>query len=161
MNSGVGRAGKVLRRILDLSDATSAITDEVIRAAATKKPGDLCIAICDERLRFLKSLKTWPVFGPGWGRRVAEVRGASVAMARNAAASAASAQSPGKGRIAASPAMRKTAAGAVIAAGTAATSAIVQAGGLWTASFAAAVTVLIAVAAWFAFGRWQEKRQES
>jgi lysozyme family protein len=38
-------------------------------------------AICDERLRFLKSLKTWDVFGKGWGRRVAEVRTAALAMA--------------------------------------------------------------------------------
>jgi lysozyme family protein len=37
-------------------------------------------AICDERLRFLKSLKTWRVFGKGWGRRVAEVKQAALAM---------------------------------------------------------------------------------
>lgn len=30
--------------------------------------------ICDRRLAFLKALKTWPTFGNGWGRRVADVR---------------------------------------------------------------------------------------
>ncbi|PBC02747.1 glycoside hydrolase family 108 protein [Mesorhizobium sp. WSM3860] len=30
--------------------------------------------ICDLRLAFLQHLKTWPVFGPGWSSRVAEVR---------------------------------------------------------------------------------------
>jgi lysozyme family protein len=41
----------------------------------------LIMAVCDERLRFLQSLHTWPVFGKGWGRRVAEVRRAALAMA--------------------------------------------------------------------------------
>lgn len=82
VNSGIGRAGKVLRRVLKLSDNTSAVTDDVIKAARLKDPSDVCEAICDERIAFLKGLKTWPVFGAGWGRRVAEVRRASVAMAR-------------------------------------------------------------------------------
>ena len=38
-------------------------------------------AICDERLRFLKSLKTWDVFGKGWGRRVGEVKATALEMA--------------------------------------------------------------------------------
>jgi uncharacterized protein (TIGR02594 family) len=38
-------------------------------------------AICDERLTFLHGLSTWGTFGNGWGRRVAEVRAAALAMA--------------------------------------------------------------------------------
>jgi lysozyme family protein len=81
VNSGVGRSGKVLRRVLRLPDSTSVVNDAVIAAARTSNSKALIAAICDERLRFLQSLKTWPVFGAGWGRRVAEVRAAALAMA--------------------------------------------------------------------------------
>ena len=82
VNSGVGRSGKVLRRVLKLSDRTSAVTDDVIAAAAQRTPGDIVIAICTERLAFLKALKTFPVFGRGWTKRVNGVRVAALAMAR-------------------------------------------------------------------------------
>ena len=39
------------------------------------------MAINDERLRFLIALKTWPVFGNGWARRVAEVKAFSLNLA--------------------------------------------------------------------------------
>jgi lysozyme family protein len=81
VNSGTGRSGKVLRRALKLPDNASAVTDQVIAAARAVDAKALVAAICDERLRFLQSLKTWPVFGAGWGRRVAEVRSAALAMA--------------------------------------------------------------------------------
>lgn len=86
VNSGIGRSGKVLRRVLSLPGTTSTMSDQVIVAARRADAQALVTAICDERLRFLKSLKTWPVFGKGWGRRVAEVRAASLAMAAQAAA---------------------------------------------------------------------------
>lgn len=86
VNSGVARAGKVLRRLLELSDAMSAVTDDVIAAARRRNAAELVEAICDERLAFIKRLKTWRVFGPGWGRRVAEVRAAALAMASASAA---------------------------------------------------------------------------
>src|SRR5215510_1640293 len=73
VNSGVHRSGKVLRRILKLPDNSSVVTDEGIAAARAADCMTLIVTICDERLRFLESLKTWPVFGVGWGRRVAEV----------------------------------------------------------------------------------------
>ena len=77
VNSGVGRSGKVLRRMLKLADNTSIVNDAVIAAARQTDARMLTAAICDERLRFLMSLKTWGVFGKGWGRRVAEVKAAS------------------------------------------------------------------------------------
>ena len=83
VNSGIGRAGKVLRRVLKLPDKVSTITDEVVKAAMLRDPQELCAAICDERLAFLRSLNTWSTFGPGWGRRVAEVKAVSRVMARN------------------------------------------------------------------------------
>ncbi len=83
VNSGIGRSGKVLRRALKLPDNSSSVTDAVIAAARAIDPAILVAVICDERLRFLQSLKTWPVFGAGWGRRVAEVKSAAMAMAAN------------------------------------------------------------------------------
>ena len=63
VNSGIGRSGKVLRRVVGLPDNTHVVTDEVLRAVAKRDPKALVIAINDERLAFLKRLKTWPVFG--------------------------------------------------------------------------------------------------
>ena len=83
VNSGVGRAGKVLRRILNLPDRSSTVTNEVIAAASRIDLAQLVTAICTERLAFLKALKTWSVFGRGWGRRVAGVQSAALAMTRN------------------------------------------------------------------------------
>jgi len=85
VNSGTGRSGKVLRRMLGLPDDSSTVTDAVIAAARAADPKILIAAICGERLRFLQALKTWPVFGAGWGRRVAEVKSTALKMAADAA----------------------------------------------------------------------------
>lgn len=94
VNSGIGRSGKVLRRVLGLDDTTSSVSDDVVAAARGANAAKLVDAICDERLRFLKSLKSWNVFGNGWGRRVAEVRVVGVAMASAPPATAAPPPSP-------------------------------------------------------------------
>ena len=51
-----------------------------------KKPGivDWVKAICDERLNFLHHLRTWSVFGKGWGSRVSNVKARGVKMALQA-----------------------------------------------------------------------------
>lgn len=98
VNSGIGRSGKVLRRCLSLPDNTSAITDEVVLQAGGIPQDKLITAICDERLRFLKSLRTWPHFGGGWGRRVAGVKTISLRMAQGGPQGAAQSVSPGPGR---------------------------------------------------------------
>jgi len=85
VNSGTGRSGKVLRRMLGLPDDSRTVTDAVIAAARAADPKILISAICDERLRFLQSLKTWPVFGAGWGRRVEDVKSTALKMAADAA----------------------------------------------------------------------------
>ncbi|HEY7229436.1 MAG TPA: glycosyl hydrolase 108 family protein [Pseudolabrys sp.] len=84
VNSGIGHSGKVLRRMLKLPDRQSTISDEVIAAAHAAECAALIAGICDERLRFLRSLGTWPVFGKGWSRRVADVKAAALAMAAKA-----------------------------------------------------------------------------
>ena len=84
VNSGTGRAPKVLQRVLG-SRVTGRMDDATVAAAGDREPRALVQAICDERMRFLQALKTWPVFGKGWSRRVGEVRAAALAMADKAA----------------------------------------------------------------------------
>ncbi len=81
VNSGIGRSGKVLRRVVGLSDATSVVNAEVLAAVRKREPKLLVQAINDERLAFLRRLKTWPTFGKGWERRVKEVRAYSMTLA--------------------------------------------------------------------------------
>jgi lysozyme family protein len=83
VNSGIGRSGKVLRRVVGLPDNTSVVTDAVLDAVAKRDAKAIVIAINDERLRFLQGLKTWPVFGAGWGRRVAEVKAFSLHLSEH------------------------------------------------------------------------------
>jgi lysozyme family protein len=86
VNSGIGRSGKVLRRLVNLADRPGNITDDVIDAVCASDPVTLVAGICDERLRFLQSLRTWPVFGVGWRRRVTEVKSTALTMAQRSAA---------------------------------------------------------------------------
>jgi lysozyme family protein len=65
VNSGPARALKYLK-------ATSGSTEKRI------------IDLCDARLAFVKGLKTWPTFGKGWGRRIAEVKATALKMAKGA-----------------------------------------------------------------------------
>ena len=81
VNSGIGRSGKVLRRMLGVADVTGSIIDEEIAAAHAAAASKLVNALCVVRFRFLFSLDTWSVFGKGWSRRVAEVRATALAMA--------------------------------------------------------------------------------
>ncbi len=94
VNSGIGRSGKVLRRVIGLPDNTSVVTDEVLTTVLKRDAKAIIAAINDERLRFLKSLKTWPVFGAGWSWRVAEVKAFSLLLAERSAVAQAATQSP-------------------------------------------------------------------
>lgn len=50
VNSGIGRSGKVLRRVLKLPDNTSAASDALIAATRAAEAKALIVAICDERV---------------------------------------------------------------------------------------------------------------
>ena len=169
VNSGTGRAPKVLQRLLG-RPVTGRMDDATVRFANTRDAKRLIAEICDERLRFLQGLRTWPVFGNGWGRRVREVRAAALAMAERTAdqagqradgtaghpPSAAGPPSPGKGAVPASRSAQIGAAGATLAAGGAVAAqsnkpAIVIA--------VLGVTVVLAIAAWL-FLRWRRKRRQ-
>jgi lysozyme family protein len=54
VNSGIGRRGKVLRRVVGLPDDTSVVTDQVLAYTRVRDPKVLVAAICDERLAFLQ-----------------------------------------------------------------------------------------------------------
>lgn len=149
VNSGIGRAGKVLRRALGLSDAHWEITDEVLAALAKRDPKAIIAWIADERLRFLKSLKTWDHFGKGWGARVAEVKAFSLQLASGPAAIPTpdpTVQAAGKGQVP-SPTV-------VEHAGKVATATTVAAGaGAWQWIAAhPAIVILAAIAAIAAVG---------
>jgi lysozyme family protein len=114
VNSGIGRSGKVLRRVCGLSDATHIINGDVLKAVAARSPAELVKAINDERIAFLKRLKTWPTFGKGWGRRVAEVRAYSLDLVDKRPATPMTVPDvvPGKGQVP-KPDLTKPAGGAV------------------------------------------------
>jgi lysozyme family protein len=80
VNSGIGRAAKVLQRLVATA-ADGEVGPDTIAATKLASAPQLIEAICDERLAFLQGLRTWPTFGKGWSRRVREVRAAARAMA--------------------------------------------------------------------------------
>ena len=81
VNSGVGRAVKMLQGALGV--AQDGTIGPVTLAALAKAPGQATVIIdlCAARMRFLRSLKTWPTFGKGWTRRVEEVEAAAMKAA--------------------------------------------------------------------------------
>jgi lysozyme family protein len=102
VNSGVSRANKVLRRVCSLSD--NAPWPATFDALSKRDPKAVIGAVNAERLKFLQSLKTWPVFGRGWGPRVQSVNAASLKMAAVGAAPVPSTLPPaepsqGKGEV--------------------------------------------------------------
>jgi lysozyme family protein len=81
VNSGPSRGARWLQLALGVS-ADGKIGPVTI-AAARAANAELAIdRACDERLAFLQRLKTWPTFGRGWGRRVADVRRVAKDMAQ-------------------------------------------------------------------------------
>ncbi len=100
VNSGIGRAKKVLQRLVGVKD-DGALGPLTMAAVARRDPAALINAICDERLRFLRSLRTWPVFGRGWTSRVAEVRAFALQLAKREVPSvpASAIVPPGKGEV--------------------------------------------------------------
>jgi lysozyme family protein len=163
VNSGTGRAPKVLQRVLGRA-VTGRMDDATVVAATSRDARDLVQAICDERMRFLKGLGTWPVFGRGWTRRVAEVRAASLAMADRAAGripgEVPATRTTGKGAVPMNKAARNgTASGAVVTGGATAQQAAESGAGWPAIAIILAVTLVVAAGAW-AFWRWHRRRRQ-
>lgn len=71
VNSGPAQAVKSLQRIVGVM--TDGIVGGQTVAAVKTYKGDLIGAYAVERLRFMKTLKTWPTFKRGWQSRVMNV----------------------------------------------------------------------------------------
>ncbi len=68
VNSGPAQAVKSLQRVVG-AGVDGSVGGETLAAVNAYK-GDLIAAYAAERLRFMRTLKTWPVFGRGWQHRV-------------------------------------------------------------------------------------------
>lgn len=81
VNSGVAQSTKWLQRALGVNP-DGVIGPATLNAVKEWKNYDNLIdKICDRRLAFLKSLKTWSTFGKGWQSRVEQVRAVGKAWA--------------------------------------------------------------------------------
>ena len=84
VNSGPAQATKWLQRALGIP-ADGVLGPSTLAAVARAQDHDAVVAgIQARRLAMLKALRTWPVFGKGWGRRVEEVRRLGLALAAGA-----------------------------------------------------------------------------
>lgn len=81
VNSGITRSAKYLQSILGV-EQDGKIGDETLIALVGFPAASVVTSLCDARLAFLKKIKTWPSFGKGWARRVAEVKAQSLKLAR-------------------------------------------------------------------------------
>jgi lysozyme family protein len=72
VNSGSGRAAKILQKVLGLTQ-DGAIGPQTLLKATNVDSSKLIADYNAERLAFMMALPTWNTFGKGWSRRVAEV----------------------------------------------------------------------------------------
>jgi len=79
VNSGVAQSAKWLQRALGVL-ADGHIGDRTLLAAHEADPAELIRSMCDQRRKFLQSLRTFSRFGRGWMRRVNEVQAAALGM---------------------------------------------------------------------------------
>lgn len=73
VNSGVSQSIKWLQRAVGGIAVDGHPGDVTITAARRVPPETLIRSVCDQRLRFLRNLRTFKLFGRGWSRRVASV----------------------------------------------------------------------------------------
>jgi lysozyme family protein len=85
VNSGPSRGIRALQRAVDVIQ-DGKIGPATMIAVMRHDPAQLINEICDGRMAFLKSLNTWPTFGKGWSRRVADVRKHALAMLEDVSA---------------------------------------------------------------------------
>lgn len=81
VNSGPGRAAEWLQSAAGAT-VDGAIGPRTLACVARTRADTLINKMLDERMAFLRALKTWRTFGTGWSRRVAEVRASALKMAR-------------------------------------------------------------------------------
>lgn len=72
VNSGPGQAARWLQAALGVT-VDGAIGPKTIAAAQAMDGAELKARILSQRLKFMASLPTWPSFGRGWARRIADL----------------------------------------------------------------------------------------
>lgn len=80
VNSGVSRSVRWLQAAVE-ARVDGIAGPQTLAASHAADPAKAIGSATDARMRFLRSLRTWRVFGTGWARRVASVRAASLEMA--------------------------------------------------------------------------------
>lgn len=80
VNSGPSRSIKFLQKIVGVKQ-DGKLGPASIAAVKAMPAAEVINRLCDDRLTFLKRLKTWPTFGKGWGSRVSDVRSQALKMA--------------------------------------------------------------------------------
>ena len=81
VNSGPLRSVKLLQQALGVT--ADGVLGKLTLAAIQAVPAvGLIHDMCEERLKFLRDLSPFGVFGKGWTRRVADVRAKSIEMAQ-------------------------------------------------------------------------------
>ena len=82
VNSGISRGAKWLQRAVGVP-ADGRIGDQTIAAAVGMDPHVIIDRMCDDRLAYLQSLPTWPIYGGGWTTLVKKVRDSAHDMAED------------------------------------------------------------------------------
>ena len=82
VNSGVGRAVKILQSCVGVNPdgGFGSVTMAAVAQFQGEAAKTLIREYCDNRLNFLKSLKTFAVFGKGWENRVNSVKSEALEM---------------------------------------------------------------------------------
>ena len=71
VNSGIGQAVRWLQRAVGVAD-DGKLGPITLNAVSAAPVGSVVLAFNAERLVFMTNLSTWPSFGKGWARRIAE-----------------------------------------------------------------------------------------
>ncbi len=79
VNSGARRASLWLQTALGAT-ADGSIGPQTLAMTLAVSPDTIIRNYCAQRLKFLEGLSTWPTFGKGWERRVAEVKATALSM---------------------------------------------------------------------------------
>jgi lysozyme family protein len=79
VNSGVRRASQWLQTALGVT-ADGSIGPQTLAMTLATSPDTTITNYSAQRLKFLQGLSTWPTFGKGWERRVAEVKQTALTM---------------------------------------------------------------------------------
>lgn len=79
VNSGVRRASQWLQTAIGVA-VDGSIGPQTLSVASMTLPSTTIINFSAQRLKFLQGLSTWPTFGKGWERRVAEVKATALSM---------------------------------------------------------------------------------